>query len=293
MFLTVFTSTYNRGNLLNRIFESLLLQNRDDIEWLVVDDGSDDDTPRIVAGFAQISPFPVRYFRQARGGKHRAYNEALRYAVGEFFLTLDSDDWLPAGAVDAIGRYAPVLQGAPGLCGMIGLKADSGGVVFGKKLANGILEANDRRNYNIATSHGERCIVLKTDIARKYPFPEVDNEMFITESVVFSRIGISYGFYLINIVLSYCEYQTNGLTQQIHSLLYHNPVGFMLFHSQCIDYATNFKSAFKSAVRYVSFRSIAGAASREAVHSGRYRWLVRLLAPLGPIGKLYYRFRSK
>ena len=110
MLLTVFTSTLNRAGLLPRIFESIVRQKRTDIEWLVVDDGSEDDTPEIIAEFARKVPFPIRYYRQPRGGKHRAYNMALLLARGELMLTLDSDDWLPDKAVEVIEEYMPIVR---------------------------------------------------------------------------------------------------------------------------------------------------------------------------------------
>ena len=293
MLLTVFTSTYNRAGLLPRIFESIVRQGRTDIEWLVVDDGSDDNTQAVVAHLARKAHFQVRYHRQPRGGKHRAYNMALPIARGELFLTLDSDDWLPDGAVGVLENYMPVLRGNKRLCGLIGLKADAQGQICGREIDGTSFEAGNRKMFEQITGSGERCIVLKTEVANSYPFPTVDGELFMTENVVFSRLATDYGFALANKILSFCEYQPDGLTRTIHSLLCGNPVGFMLYHSQRIGSAINFKTAFGSALRYVAFRSIAGAEPGAVKYAGKYNWLVSLLSPLGPIGRQYYLLRNK
>lgn len=292
MFLTVFTPIYNRRKFLGRILESLLRQGRSDIEWLIVDDGSDDGTKSVISTLRDKAPFPVRYHRITRGGKHRAYNSALELAKGELFLTLDSDDWLPDGIIDTIEANYEALRNDSGLCGLIGLKADSVGRIYGRRFKEGVLTAADRVTFEDIFCTGERCLVLNTQIARRYPFPTFAGELFMTESVVYSRLGVDFGFGLVDQVLSFCEYQSDGLSKRIHSLLCQNPLGFMLYHSQCINHAISFKAAFNAALRYVAFRSMAGRRAWEATHTGRYRWLINLLAPLGPVGKLYYKLRN-
>ncbi len=102
---TVFTPTYNRAHTLHRVFGSLCAQTLRDFEWLVVDDGSTDDTAALIAGWATAADFPIRYFRQDHSGKHIAHNLAVREARGQFFMSLNSDDACVPQALERIAYH--------------------------------------------------------------------------------------------------------------------------------------------------------------------------------------------
>src|SRR6266705_680676 len=89
---TVFTPTYNHAYTLHRVYESLCVQTYRNFEWLVVDDGSSDDTRKLIDTWEQQARFPLRYIYQPNQGKHVAFNRGVREARGELFLCLDSDD---------------------------------------------------------------------------------------------------------------------------------------------------------------------------------------------------------
>ncbi|MGN1053427.1 MAG: glycosyltransferase family A protein, partial [Candidatus Scatosoma sp.] len=95
--ITVFTPTYNRGYIIHKLYASLLNQTDKNFEWLVIDDGSTDDTERYFTRLLkQKNPFTVRYIKQENGGKHRAINRGVAAATGEIFFIVDSDDFLSA-----------------------------------------------------------------------------------------------------------------------------------------------------------------------------------------------------
>ena len=73
---TIFTATFNRAHTLHRVFDSLQAQSLQDLEWLIVDDGSTDQTAETVAAWEKVAQFKIRYVRQDHGGKHIAYNRA-------------------------------------------------------------------------------------------------------------------------------------------------------------------------------------------------------------------------
>ncbi|MDE7396388.1 MAG: hypothetical protein K2M98_01535, partial [Muribaculum sp.] len=137
--------------------------------------------------------------------------------------------------------------------------------------------------------NGERAFIFKTDIARRYLFPTVDGEDFVTESVVFDRIKLDWEFIAVNQVLNTCDYMPDGLTRSIHQLLWNNPIGFMIYHYQRINQARNVAIAFKHALRYHAFRKIAHKQSDWSDYRGAFAWLVRLLAFTAPFGLRYYK----
>ena len=111
MKITVFTPTYNRGYIIDNLFQSLKRQSYTDFEWIVIDDGSDDDTENMFQKFQSVdNGFPIIYKKVNNGGKHRAINTGLNLAKGELFFIVDSDDYLTDSALERI-----VNEGSGGL----------------------------------------------------------------------------------------------------------------------------------------------------------------------------------
>lgn len=93
--LCVFTPTYNRAYCLNSLFASLKAQTCFDFCWLIVDDGSTDETEKLVESFqSESTPFPIEYIKQENGGKARAHNTGVEHCANELFFCVDSDDHL-------------------------------------------------------------------------------------------------------------------------------------------------------------------------------------------------------
>ncbi|MEG2118970.1 MAG: glycosyltransferase family A protein, partial [Pseudoflavonifractor sp.] len=190
--ITVFTPTYNRADLLPELYASLCRQTCPDFEWLIVDDGSADGTGALCAGWAAAERrFPIRYFRQENGGKHRAVNRGVALAQGEYFFIVDSDDSLTDDAVERVTAWTADIAGLDGFAGVSGLRASPEGASSGgtpKLGAGGFVDATnlERGQYRLG---GEKAEVYKTRLLREYPFPEFEGETFITEAVVWDEIA--------------------------------------------------------------------------------------------------------
>lgn len=239
MKLTVFTPTYNRAYILEQLYRSLQRQSCQGFEWLIVDDGSTDDTEVLVQGWiAQDNAFPIRYYRQENGGKHRAINAGVKLAQGELFYIVDSDDWLPPDGIQRTIRWAGTLpdDGKERFCGVCGLKAYSMVEVVGTTFSGDWIDCTclDRDANGIS---GDKAEAFFTDIMRKYPFPEFEGENFITEAVVWDRMAADgYVLRFFNEIIYLCEYRGDGLTKQGLSIFLRNPRGYGLYLRQCRHY---------------------------------------------------------
>ena len=101
--LTIFTPTYNRADILNKAYKSLKRQTNKDFIWLVVDDGSIDNTEDVVKGWIDENIIEIKYIKKENGGKHTAYNVAVENTSTELIMiALDSDDYLSDDAVEII-----------------------------------------------------------------------------------------------------------------------------------------------------------------------------------------------
>ncbi len=221
--ITVFTPTFNRAHLLTAVYESLVGQTCKDFEWLVVDDGSTDDTLLLIQGLRDRhdGSFPIRYIHKSNGGKHTAINVGAREAKGELFLMLDSDDELPAEAVQTIcDEYQPV-RGIKEIGGVCGYMAHRDGEVIGRPRMNVVASSIDLRyRYGVT---GDMCEVFRTDVMREFPFPEFSGERFCPEVLVWNRIARKYRLKVFDAVVYLRDYLDGGLTDRIYEVRKNSP----------------------------------------------------------------------
>lgn len=235
MRITVFTPTYNCAYILEQLYRSLQKQTCRDFEWLIVDDGSADDTEALVRSWMEDSnAFPIRYFRQENGGKHRAINKGLELAEGALFFIVDSDDWLPPDSIRCALHWADSLptDRIRQYCGICGLKAYSMEEAVGTSFAGAWIDCTclQRDAHGIS---GDKAEIFFTDVMRKYPFPEFEGENFITEAVVWDRMAADgYLLRFFNEVIYLCEYRDDGLSNQGMNIFFRNPNGYGLYLRQ-------------------------------------------------------------
>ena len=120
--ITVLTPSYNRGDLLKNLYQSLREQIFDDFEWIVVDDGSTDSTSEIITHFKEDKKIVIKYIKQSNGGKHTAINAGVKISTGELIIIVDSDDTLPKDSLLIINnQYLKIREDATvgGVCGLI------------------------------------------------------------------------------------------------------------------------------------------------------------------------------
>lgn len=213
-FITVFTPTYNRKDLIERLYQSLLLQTQKNFEWLVVDDGSTDNTEKYFFDLlTKQQPFPIRYIKQDNGGKHRAINNGVKHASGELFFIVDSDDYLTEDAIKKINQWIETLDCSHKWAGISGLKGFSKDSVVGQHCRVPYVDAknNERRKYKLS---GDKAEVYFTSILKQHPFPEIPGENFISEETVWNAIARN-GYYLrwFNEIIYICDYLDGGLTK--------------------------------------------------------------------------------
>ena len=229
MKITVFTPTYNRAYIIDNLYRSLQRQTSHDFEWLVVDDGSSDNTSALFERWKQEgNPFPIRYHRQENGGKCSAINRGLELAEGELFFTVDSDDYLTDDAIEKILAWEASLPRDQKYCGVAGNLGTSptetpNQIFEGPYLDGTALDRYDRID-------GERAMVFYTEIHRKYLYPTFSNEKFMTEAVSWNRMAADgYKMRFFNDIIWVYEYKEDGLTKAGNSLFLNNPKGYGLW----------------------------------------------------------------
>lgn len=248
--ITILTPTYNRGLLLKKIYKSLLNQECLDFEWLIIDDGSTDDTNKIINNFIKENKFKIKYYYKQYGGKHTAVNLGVTKAEGDLVLILDSDDILTPSAIKLVKEKWIYDD-----------NEDISGLSFARNI-------KDVKKYEFATTpyidsiinvrynQGvliDRLDIFKTSILKENPFPVFKNENFLSEAVVFAKLGFKYKTVYFNNIISKRQYLSDGLTKKSRILRIKNPKGAVANYRVLLNKQICLKRRIRYAILYNIF----------------------------------------
>ena len=283
-FISILTPTYNRGKLLLPLYDSLKNLTFKDFEWLIVDDGSEDDTEQYalswIAHNIENAEFPIRYIKKSNGGKHTAINRGVREASGELILILDSDDTLPEDSLATIAQYYEQCKGYKDCAGVCGLMAHHDGQLIGTgfpkdPMYESALQFRYAEKGNVT---GDLLEVYKTSVMREFPFPEIENEKFCPESLVWNRIANKYKLFCFNKVIYYRDYLEGGLTSKIVKIRMNSPIASTMTYAEMLDYNISLKWKIRSAINYWRFKY---CISNKALKAPDVKWYWRLFQIIG------------
>jgi len=215
--VTVFTPTYNRRHTLERLYRSLQKQTFRDFEWLIVDDGSADDTESQVAKWQKEEKFfPIRYQWKPNGGKHTAHNLGISLAYGEYFAILDSDDWYTPDALAVLTAEWDVMpveikklfSNIEGLC------CYEDGRMIGQIYPLDVYDSDNISIQRLCNRPLDTMGMFRLIVLREFPFPDNFEGCFVPESLVWDRIAEKYRTRFLNVTVGYKEYLPEGLTKR-------------------------------------------------------------------------------
>lgn len=290
-FITVFTPAYNRAHTLPRTYESLKKQDTKNFEWLVVDDGSKDNTRELVQGWIDSeTEFKIRYIYKENGGMHTAYNTAYENIDTELSICIDSDDCLADGAIRKIYNHWQQVK-YKGYAGIIGLDADFSGRVIGKPFDTGLIETTFLDYYGNG-GQGDKKFVYRTDVIKEYPpYPEFSGEHYVGLSCKYALIDQDYKLSVLNEVLCDVEYQADGHSNSMFSEYVKNPKGFAYYRKIFMQYPFSTKKLIEYTIHYIS-ASIIGNNKNYISESPR-KALTIILTPVGVLLTLYIKHKAK
>ena len=289
--LTVFTPAYNRGHTLPRTYESLLNQDCKDFIWLIVDDGSTDNTSELVREWQnKDNGFEIRYIYKQNGGMHTAHNVAYENIDTELNVCIDSDDAMGKDAVRKIlEKWSEIKD--EGYAGIIGLDADFDGKIIGKGFPDTLTETTVIGYYAKGGS-GDKKLVYRTEIINKYPpYPVFEGEKYVSLSYKYRLIDQEYKMAVLNEVLCNVEYQTDGSSLNMFNQYLKNPKGFAFWRKVRMQYPESKKRLFIDCIHYVSSSII--AKNRHFIRETPCKGMTILAIPFGVILTVYIRRKTE
>lgn len=260
--LTIFTPTYNRATLLFKLYQSLREQHLYNFEWLIVDDGSTDHTSLVIEEIRRENKdrFPIRYYQKGNGGKHTAINVGAREAKGDLFFIVDSDDLLTPDAVSTITsdwqeHHSSHICGLSYLKGYIHNPQASLGHSYSE--ATSFIGNYIDVRYNRGVSGEDHAEIFRTELLRDFPFTEYPNERFMSEAIVWIRLGKRWKMLFVNKIIYLAEYVDGGLTLQGKRLRFQCPLGGIEGSLETMSHEFHLRTRIKQALLYIVYSRFA------------------------------------
>jgi len=288
--LTIFTPTYNRAYILPQLYNSLLTQTDKNFVWLVIDDGSTDNTQELIEQWQKENLIEIRYIYQENQGMHGAHNTAYKNIDTELNICIDSDDYTPDDAVEKILAFWQ-KHANDKVAGLVGLDIDKTGKVIGTAFPKDLKEATLTDVYHKYKVKGDKKLVYRTEVVKKYPqYPLFEGEKFVPLGYLYSLIDRDYKLLILNEPLCIVEYMEDGSTRNIFKQYVRNPQGFRFSRVEKMENPINTKELIKNTLHYIS--SSLFLKDKKMIKNSPRKFLTILLFPFGIIFHFWIRKKA-
>ena len=288
--ITVFTPTYNRRHLLPVLYKSLCAQTNKGFVWLIIDDGSADDTESLVKEWQKENLIEIRYFYKKNGGMHTAHNAAYRLIDTELNVCVDSDDSMPEDAVEKICSFWENFDKKEEVAGILALDFDvnKNQIICGKLPEDGTVITSEqliKRN----GSYGDKKFIYRTEIINSVnEYPEFEGERLVPLSYKYWLVDRKYPIVTLNEIVCLVDYQENGSTNTIQKQYFQSPKGFLAAKTEQMLYPRIPKNQVKAAIHYIFFSRLSG--EKHYIKKSPNKLLTIALLPAG---LMYYKKMTK
>lgn len=286
--LTVFTPAYNRAHTIGRTYESLCRQTCQDFEWLVVDDGSQDNTKELIEGWIKENKISIRYIYQQNQGMHGAHNTAYANIKTELNTCIDSDDYMPDDAVEKIVTFWKE-HGSDKYAGILALdQEENTGRIIGTKFPEDMKEST-LQGFYAAGGKGDKKLVYRTEVINQYPpYPLFEGERYVGLAYKYMLIDQDYKLLTLNEPLVIVEYQADGSSYNMFKQYWRNPKGFAFFRKTEMVTTKSLKRKFMVCIHYVSSSII--SKNKTFIQESPCKFLTVLAIPAGYL--LYLKIKQ-
>ena len=287
--LTVITATYNRAYCLHQVYESLLRQSSDDFVWMIVDDGSSDNTHELVEGWKKENKIDIEYIYKENGGMHTARNRAYEEVKTELNVIIDSDDWMTDDAVEKIVSFWKE-NGDKKYSGIISNNISSKGALVGTKLPK-IKSCTVTDLFGKYGAKGDKKLVLRSDLSRLYPYPEFEGEKFYPASYKFRLLDLEYEMLIMDEFTCVVDYNEDSMTYNKFAQYKNCARGFAHYRNEMILISNSPKYIIKEMIHYIAESRM--AKNRHYVIKSSKPFFAFICWPVGVMYHIYLKKTKK
>lgn len=254
--LSVFTSTLNRAYIINNLYESLCKQTNQNFEWIIVNDGSTDETEKLVCKWLQEKKIANLIYIPVHNqeGIAMAFNRAIKIARGTLLMKIDDDECLREDAIEIILKLERKISDKRGYAGVSGLKCYPNGKAIGSEwqLRTNYVDATnfERKKYKL---YGDKAEAYYVKILKQFgPFPHIDSETYAFEGILWNRIahsGLKIRWYNEKIIFT--DYLPDGETANYFKRCKKNFQAYSIMITEFIHYSeVNILERFVAVAKY-------------------------------------------
>ena len=291
--ITIFTPTYNRAYTIHKCYESLKRQTCKEFEWLIIDDGSTDNTRELIEVWInETMEFKISYIYQENQGMHGAHNTAYENITTELNVCIDSDDYMPHDAIEKIKNAWEKVRNDKNISGIAGLDAYENGDIIGMKFPDDLKRSTLFDFFYNKGIKGDKKLVYRTELTKKYPYPVYKEEKYVGLAYKYYKLDEEYELALINDVLCIVEYMEDGSSLNMFKQYRKNPIGWCFYRVENLKLSKgSLKYKIIQCIHYVS-SSILSKNKRFLLESPN-KVLTILSIPLGLFLYFYILYKTR
>jgi len=227
-------------------------QSSKDFIWLIIDDGSTDNTKQLVDNWREKANFDIKYVYQENRGMHGAHNTAYKLIETELNVCIDSDDFMTDDAVEKIVQFWRE-NGTSQYGGIVALNSNQNNQLIGSLLPTDIKASTIYNLYEKYGVTGDKKLIYRTELTKQFPYPIFKDEKYVGLSYKYLMIDKQYELLIMNEVVCHVEYLSDGSSLNMFKQYRNNPKGFSFLRKELMGLP--FGSAtynFRQATHYVS-----------------------------------------
>lgn len=291
--ITVFTPTYNRAYTIHKCYESLKRQTCKDFEWLIIDDGSTDNTRELIEVWInETTEFKISYIYQENQGMHGAHNTAYENITTELNVCIDSDDYMPQDAIEKIKNAWEKVRDDKNISGIAGLDAYENGEIIGMKFPDYLKKSSLFDFFYNKGIKGDKKLVYRTELTKKYPYPVYKGEKYVGLAYKYYKLDEEYELALINDVLCIVEYMEDGSSLNMFKQYRRNPRGWCFYRIENLKLSKgSLKYKIIQCIHYVSSSIL--SKNKKFLLESPNKVLTVLSIPLGLALYFYILFKTR
>ncbi len=288
--LTILTPTFNRAHTLKNLYQSLERQSKQDFVWIIIDDGSLDETKILCEKFIKHANFDIKYIYKKNGGKHTAINEGLKYIDTEYIFIVDSDDVLADDAVETIIFYWKKYGKDESISSIWFLQNYKNGGIVGTKFDDDEIVSTYVEIIINSNIKGDKKASYRTDLRKMEPFPVFKNEKFLGEGIIHKRVNKDKLSVFINKSIYICDYLNDGLTKAGLKMRLNNPLGGMINSKEFMKNDIKISIRIKKTILFIVYGLVASKTISEIKKECECKYSLILLLPIAIV---YFAFWKK